>query len=101
MDNTFSLFKSRVKHTRGVDRVAAGAMSRSFEGNSCEAPDTNCVALLPSCPRLLFARRVPEVGSLLVDLRDKIRRGRVVSITSRCLEVLCFTILKYFNDSVL
>jgi len=41
-------FKFRVKHTRRTNNVVADALSRVFEGNTCESPEVICDTLLES-----------------------------------------------------
>ena len=45
-----TLFKFRVKHSRGVDKVVANALSRIFEGKAEKRPEVTCAVLLESLP---------------------------------------------------
>jgi hypothetical protein len=45
-----TLFKFRVKHSRGVDKVVADALSRIFEGKAEKRPEVTCAVLLESLP---------------------------------------------------
>jgi hypothetical protein len=54
-----------------------------------------CVALLKSLPLVYPSlEEHQKQDPFCVDLRGKIQAGRVLLITSRCLEVFCVTIQK-------
>ena len=70
-------FKFKVKHTRGLDKVLADALSRMFEGDCTEAPDMACATLLESLPLVysLFEEH-QKSDPLCKDLREKILTGQ-------------------------
>jgi hypothetical protein len=70
-------FKFRVKHTHGIDNVAADALSRIFEGESCETPEMKCVALLQSLPLVYSSlEEHHKQDPFCVGLHDKIQVGQ-------------------------
>ena len=73
-------FKFRVKHTRGTDNVVADALSRVFEGMSCEGPELTCAALIESLPLVYSSIEQYQADDpLCKDLKVKIEAGQAAA----------------------
>jgi hypothetical protein len=85
-------FKFRVKHTRGVDNVVAGALSRMFDGNSGETPEINCAALCQSLPLVYSSLgEHQKEDAYCADLRNRIQASpNEVDNFQICRDMLCF-----------
>ena len=73
-------FKFRVKHTRGTDNVVADALSRVFEGMSCEGPELTCAPLMDSLPLVYSSVEQYEADDPLCKvLKVKIEAGQAAA----------------------
>jgi len=86
-------FKFRVEHTRGTDNIVAEAMSRGFEGMSCEGPEQTCAALRESLPLVYSSIEQYQADDLLCkELKVKIVAGRAAAETF----VVHNSLIRYF-----
>ena len=114
-------FKFRVKHTRGADNVVADALSRVFEGKSCENPELTCAVLMESLPLVYSSIEEHQADDpFCKDLRQKILTAQSTAEKFRIHQnLICFfprgarrrrwvvpkilrpMLLKYLHDSPL